>query len=55
MAFDRDGSRVLVFERLANGDLTVNWEWAWGFLRWWIGACFAITTATEKRTSSPAT
>ena len=31
MAFDRDGSRVLVFERLANGDLTVNWEWALGF------------------------
>ena len=31
MAFDRDGSRVVVFERLANGDLTVNWEWAMGF------------------------
>ncbi|HAI01262.1 MAG TPA: hypothetical protein DCL98_07135, partial [Flavobacteriales bacterium] len=31
MAFDRDGSRVVVFERLTNGDLTVNWEWAMGF------------------------
>ena len=30
LAFDRDGNRILVFERLPNGDLTVNWEWASG-------------------------
>ena len=31
IAFDRDGSRILVFERLDNGDLTVNWDWTSGF------------------------
>ena len=59
-AFDRDGSRLLVFERIpsetnAEGNLVMRWDWVEGGQKWLIGACCAITTATASRTSSPAT
>jgi len=30
-AFDRDGSRVLMFERIAGEDLTLRWDWTEGW------------------------
>ena len=30
-AFDRDGSRVLMFERIPGEDLTLRWDWAEGW------------------------